>query len=139
MVHSKYKMFEDTATDKDKETRLITDFAYDVCEELNDDWEVVDSSIGYPAAILHIPTNTTYHIYADSTSRVDSPHGLKVVFLEQPNSIGSTYSSGSCYIFDIDHAVKLLKFNAKRIEKWLERHHYESIIRKNLERRRRYF
>lgn len=137
MINQKRKMFENTATGK--EIRLIRDFAYDVCEELGDDWEVVDSSIGDPVALLHIPTNTTYHIDTDVTSRLDSTDGLKVVFAEQPNSIGSSYGSGSCYIFDIDHAVKLLKFNAKRIEKWLERHHYESIIRKNIERRRRSF
>lgn len=134
MFRPKHIMFESNANNK--EASLIRDFAYDVCEELGDDWDVVDSSIGYPAAILHIPTNTTYHLEADATSRLDSRGRLKVLFVEQPNSTGSTYNSGSCYTFDIDHAVKLLKFNAKRIEKWLERHHYESIIRKNIERRR---
>lgn len=137
MVNLKHKMFESTATGK--EIRLIRDFAYDVCEELGDDWDVVDSSIGDPVAILHIPTNTTYHLDADATSRLNDRGYLKVVFAEQPNSIGSTYISGSCYTFDIEHAVKLLKFNAKRIEKWLERHPYESIRRKNIERRRHYF
>ena len=137
MLRSNCMMFESTANDK--EASLIVDFAYDVCEELDDDWEVVDSSIGYPVAILHIPTNTTYHLDADATSRLNDRGYLKVVFAEQPNSIGSTYISGSCYTFDIDHAIKLLKFNAKRMEKWLERHPYESMRRKNLVRRRRYF
>lgn len=137
MLRSNRMMFENTANDK--EASLIRDFAYDVCEELGDDWQVVDSSIGDPVAILHIPTNTTYHLDADATSRLNDRGYLKVVFAEQPNSIGSTYISGSCYTFDIDHAIKLLKFNAKRMEKWLEKHPYESTRRKNLARRRRYF
>lgn len=36
MLRSNRMMFENTANDK--EASLIIDFAYDVCEELGDDW-----------------------------------------------------------------------------------------------------
>ena len=127
------KKLESTATGR--EVQLIVDFAKDILDHLNDDWELVDSSFGCPAALLHIPTNTTYHIDADATSSLNDKGYLKVVFAEQPNSVGSTYTSGSCYTFDADHAVKLLKFNAKRMEKWLERHYDESMKRDHLEQR----
>lgn len=127
------KKFESTATGR--EVSLIMSFAKDILDQLNDDWKLVDSFFGNPAALLHMPTNTTYHMDADATKRLDNRGYLKVVFAEQPNSVGSTYTLGSYYTFDVDSAVKHLKDNAKHMEKWLEKHPYESMKRGHLEQR----
>ena len=133
-MNSVRRKFESTATGR--EVDLIKDFAKDLLDQLDSDWSLVESSFGYPAAVLHIPTNTTYHMDADATARLNSRGDLKVVFSEQPNSTGSSYSSGSCYTDEIDRAVQLLKYNARRMEKWLEKHPYESLeYNKKLERR----